>query len=318
MSTRKSSGAVKWVDSGMSSGQLVDEYINQMKSLSDICRDHNILPGCSGSGEMSATLKKAGYTIRDSNTESNRKRKITKDTMENRWGISWDELVGWYNARKPLSALCAKHGLSPIGKTTTMNRVLRENGVLTDDPLRGFGFDEKELLKMYVDEKISIWAISRKFNLSRNAGTVMAAVLRKNGCAFGLKKECDGGAIYTSSDGYTRIMVNEENKHLTNIRLGGTEMEHRMVVATSLGRPLERHEYIHHINRDCTDNRLSNLMLVDRSTHKRIHVSMDNIIEELFKEGIVAMSKDKEYALRESDEYTRGFADGMQAILEMD
>jgi len=307
-----------WKRAGMGIDQLVDEYVNQRKSLSQICFEHDISPGVSGLGEMSAILRQAGYTIRNRWGESNRKRKITRDNMEERWGISWDELVEWYEARKSLNALCAKHGVSSIGKTAVLNQMLADGGVLTDDPLRGFGFDEKELLRMYVDEWMSVLAIRRKFGLSRNAGTVISSLLRGLGVhRWGYSNNTNISKQF-SSDGYVRLPVIPSNKHLTTIRLGGNEMEHRLVVAASIGRPLKRNEWVHHINRDKADNRLSNLMLVDRNLHKRIHISMDKVIEELFKEGIATINKDKEYVLRESDEYTRGFADGMQAILEME
>ena len=53
-------------------------------------------------------------------------------------------------------------------------------------------------------------------------------------------------------------------------RKDGYVMEHRLVVATELGRPLLRTECVHHINHDATDNRLENLMLfASNSDHKR-------------------------------------------------
>ncbi len=41
----------------------------------------------------------------------------------------------------------------------------------------------------------------------------------------------------------------------------GWDREHRVVMAAALGRPLERHETVHHINGDRHDNRLANLQL---------------------------------------------------------
>jgi len=51
-------------------------------------------------------------------------------------------------------------------------------------------------------------------------------------------------------------------QHLLSMaRKDGYVMEHRLVVALAMGRPLTRSECVHHINHDATDNRLPNLML---------------------------------------------------------
>jgi len=44
-------------------------------------------------------------------------------------------------------------------------------------------------------------------------------------------------------------------------RRDGYVMEHRLIVAMAIGRPLTRAETVHHANHDPTDNRLENLML---------------------------------------------------------
>ena len=46
---------------------------------------------------------------------------------------------------------------------------------------------------------------------------------------------------------------------------------HRLVMEEYLGRKLETHEHVHHINSDRTDNRLENLEVLDAGDHIRLH-----------------------------------------------
>jgi len=295
-----------WAKSGMTVKELAEEYINKRKSLSQICKERGICKGSAGMGGVSMALQMAGYTIRNRAVESAEKRKITRENMQERLGISWEELVGWYKERKPMSGLCAKYGLGSQ-RTVIFKRLLFDGGIINNDPLRGYGFTEEELVKMYVDDGMSMQQIYDKFNLGRAAERVVSSVLRKLGvhrwdedCFHSKGNQEENNGRYISSDGYIRVYINPDNMNLTNIPLGHHDVEHRLVVAESIGRPLKSEEFVHHINWNKSDNRLSNLMLVDQDNHRKIHISMNKVIEALFKEGKVVLNKNNEYELKES------------------
>lgn len=52
----------------------------------------------------------------------------------------------------------------------------------------------------------------------------------------------------------------------------GYALEHRLVFSKALGRFLQSHEHVHHINENPLDNRIENLLLMNKSTHKSLHM----------------------------------------------
>ena len=69
-----------------------------------------------------------------------------------------------------------------------------------------------------------------------------------------------GGRVITGS-GYVDVMPDEADLAYCTPHSNGYVSEHRLVMGRALGRPLTRHETVHHINGDRTDNRLENLQL---------------------------------------------------------
>ncbi|KAM9961259.1 hypothetical protein ACTFIR_004097 [Dictyostelium discoideum] len=51
---------------------------------------------------------------------------------------------------------------------------------------------------------------------------------------------------------------------------------HRTVGQRKVGRELQANEEVHHINKDKTDNRYSNLVVLKKNIHKQVHKSSYN------------------------------------------
>ena len=68
-----------------------------------------------------------------------------------------------------------------------------------------------------------------------------------------------GGRVITG--GYVRLRLEPDDPLQCMALSNGYALEHRIVMARAIGRPLSSRESVHHINGNTTDNRLSNLQL---------------------------------------------------------
>lgn len=166
--------------------------------------------------------------------------------------VSSEEALGLYNTGQfSVADLANRFGIS-AGK---MFYILRDAGC---------NFTRKRR-KPVSDEERQRRSEARK-------GWIMSDRQRK---MISERNSCDynglNGYGHTKSHnrGYIRAYV---PKHPHAAR-DGYVMLHTIIMEQAIGRYLEPNEVVHHINHDRKDNRLENLMLMDKKEHMRMHMT---------------------------------------------
>jgi len=110
--------------------------------------------------------------------------------------------------------------------------------------------------------------------------SVTNGALEENGKATryakGTKPWNTKGWTHTRSrkGGRKYILIHQPEHPFSSKR--GYVRKHRLVMEEHIGRPVEKHEIVHHKNGDTLDNRIENLELMTRVEHCRLHVK-DNV-----------------------------------------
>ncbi len=94
-------------------------------------------------------------------------------------------------------------------------------------------------------------------------------------CARRLEKGTNGKGYldkgYLDKDGYIVVSLPWEHQYIQTANARGWILEHRLVMAQSLGRDLDKSEVVHHLNGNKKDNRIENLELMGREDHLNKH-----------------------------------------------
>lgn len=110
----------------------------------------------------------------------------------------------------------------------------------------------------------SVQDVMNKFNVGR---TLAYTALRRSNTKLNVNKGGPDsgnwkGGRRLNGEGYVEVWLPYDHP-LSSMCAGGSHYarEHRIIMAESLGRPLNKDEQVHHINGDRSDNRIENLQL---------------------------------------------------------
>lgn len=81
------------------------------------------------------------------------------------------------------------------------------------------------------------------------------------------KDSCAWKGGRTKAHGYITIRLEENSPYISMASKNRGVYEHRLIMAYSLGRCLDKTEVVHHLNGNCEDNRIENLSLIGKETH---------------------------------------------------
>ena len=80
------------------------------------------------------------------------------------------------------------------------------------------------------------------------------------------------GGRRVTAQGYVQVRLAPDDPLITmGDKRDARVLEHRIVMARHLGRPLRRDEQVHHVNGDKLDNRIGNLELLSSRDHTQAH-----------------------------------------------
>ena len=116
---------------------------------------------------------------------------------------------------------------------------------------------------------------------------------RKN-ISIALRKKNNGGVRFNQGRGYKQLIVDDYHPRKKDRKGGSYIFEHILIMEQKVGRFLEKHEIVHHIDKDKQNNNIENLHLFSGNNnkesaqmHNAAHESLEQVGIELYKLGLV-------------------------------
>lgn len=175
------------------------------------------------------------------------------------------EFIDRYQKGERLVALAKDYECS----TQALRRTIVRLGLTPRKPGVQHHYADEQIAEMVTEWEggVAVRQIARRLGVAQDVPT---RILREEGCKVQRRARPPGpfGPDSPSwrggrreQNGYIKIWVSADDP-MASMRDGtGYVAEHRLVMARSLGRPLTRHETVHHKNTDHSDNAIGNLQL---------------------------------------------------------
>ena len=148
-----------------------------------------------------------------------------------------------------------------IGQGTAY-RVLQRNGITLRNANMPITTENIEAIRHMFDQGIGFRDIAKTL---KTGYPTLRRLMRENGIVskygIGEKHQSWTGGRRIDNNGYVLVWIDPKDPMAVMVKQDNYVLEHRLVMARKLGRPLKEYETVHHINGDRTDNRIENLQL---------------------------------------------------------
>lgn len=177
-------------------------------------------------------------------------------------GDSAESVIEDYKAGMSWAQMKEKYSASDYAMRETVRRAgikLRDHG----GPRRRVTDEEaKEIVRLYTEHGFNQTAIAAQLKCGQPtvSKVLIAAGIFFQGRASGEAHGSWKGGI-VKRDGYLLEMIPHDHPMVAMRTRNGYVMQHRLVMAMHLNRPLKAHETVHHISGDRSDNRIENLQI---------------------------------------------------------